>query len=556
MGTRDGSSRVGGRLVVRISRTRGPQPRDDDASSDLVLDGPLMVTGTSDHDDIRSFNASGIAVQLEGSSNPRPLVLSDDLFSTTYIFYRSAGERLLVTTDPWGCLGGAAPEACGQAVYEYLEYDRHVCLLGPTQVRPFVSGWEQLPPGCELVATWGVGTWTTTVVPVWAPLAGRFQEPHDVVEAVDLLDEAICSAVECAVAGRGRVACFATGGLDSSLVAAVVKKVTHEAPLLINAGAWIDSPPERALLEHLARHLGSKLCYMAEEDYILRVDDLIELNRGAAAPSGGIFTTVYKRLVELAGGNGCDVVVSGEGGNEVHDVEPALIFDLLAAGRRREAGQAVGFFASMETCSSSRVRIEALFRREPLSARAHPVVRRWYGTSQAHSGTTEVDGAACCTAFDTLGWSRLALRSYERALTGPFGQPVATPEVAMSAPLAAPITAQAAFSIPAHLHFVGRSGVEERHLLRLVARRYLPSLIADHPKVGTATLLQRLALSEGPDRISHFLRASGVAGVGINAASIPTNPRDVPPTAGLAWGRLLALAAWLAGRPIRTNEHD
>jgi len=83
---------------------------------------------------------------------------------------------------------------------------------------------------------------------------------------------------------------------------------------------------------------------------------------------------------------------------------------------------------------------------------------------------------------------------------------------------------------------------QDKQLLRLIARRYLPSAITETRKVGVpnqiATILRTV------DRGELQMIRSGADWVGLSLTPDYDTPRDLPADCGLAWTRMLAISAW------------
>lgn len=482
----------------------------------------------------------------------RIVVAEADPLGREPLFYNSHGATLLLSDNPWDAGLGAKQEVRAVSIADFLEFDAHVRFNGCHHVVPFVSGVSQVPPGHCSTFRYTGRDWSTQTADTWtgfrAPAFGRVS----LREAVSILDAALVRVLERLLVSHERVACLVTGGLDSSLVAALVAKLHGRPPVLLSAGAALDCPPERRLKQALAAHLETPILEPSAQSCRLDLAELVAVNRKAPVPSGGLFTTVYRHLVELAQEHGCDLVLSGEGGNEVHDTTPRVLHDLLKRRRYVHALGALGRFAA--ATGNNALKIASDLQRgwpggAPLSRVSHEVVSSWYGEVRhflpelcdSHSRTT--------ASFLRSGWDLAVYESYRRSLAVAYHQPVGgSADTCIESPLVHPDVFLASHACDPLERLPMRAGVENRHLLRLVARRHLPLSITEHRKIGTPLLLRRLHLEERNKDIYDLFSASGLANCGVSVGPSMAAVDAVPPTAGFPWALLLTAAAWMVDR--------
>ena len=82
----------------------------------------------------------------------------------------------------------------------------------------------------------------------------------------------------------------------------------------------------------------------------------------------------------------------------------------------------------------------------------------------------------------------------------------------------------------------------DKHLLRLVARRYLPSEITETRKIGVPNQIATLMRTVSHDELARI--RAGAEWLGLTLTQDYARPGDLPADCGLAWTRMLAMAAW------------
>lgn len=128
------------------------------------------------------------------------------------------------------------------------------------------------------------------------------------VKASSLAD-ALCGAVLGAIRGRSRVGCMVSGGIDSSLVLAALRKVT-DGPIDAFTVAFPGGDGELQKASTVARSLGANHHVVPFD-----IPDILRRAEGWARVSPyGRFP--YMAVLEEASKKGIEVLFSGEGGDE------------------------------------------------------------------------------------------------------------------------------------------------------------------------------------------------------------------------------------------------
>jgi asparagine synthase (glutamine-hydrolysing) len=154
-------------------------------------------------------------------------------------------------------------------------------------------------------------------------------------DEVELFDELLERAVTTCL-GRGSAGVFLSGGLDSVSVAAVAAAATRERGLavpqalsLVFPGADVDES-----------HLQSKVAASLSLPQVLLpwaeavgpdgiVQDALDLTARSPSPLINLWASPYDRLAREGTSRGCDLILSGSGGDEWLGVSPLYAADLI-----------------------------------------------------------------------------------------------------------------------------------------------------------------------------------------------------------------------------------
>jgi asparagine synthetase B (glutamine-hydrolysing) len=381
-----------------------------------------------------------------------------------------------------------------------------------------------------------VQRWTPTPYPPPA-LAGR----RSLEDGATRVDRALRTAVQSAWQGHQRACVLVTGGLDSAVVAGIVAEVTGRPPLLVAIRAGMSSERELRAQDVLARHLEAELITI-EELPEFTIQPLLRRNANSDFPSGGVFTHIWDAAASHAKTAGADLIFTGEGGNEVFGATLASARDQLRAGAFLAALATLGRLRDTDDPNA----IGLLIRHPKVSERtlAASLVSEWRGRHVTSAGPASRRRALQIRRMRQSGYSfaeidtRLSLEradlfnAHTTAVRVPFAAPLQHAEV-----VAAVTSVHPALRNPVNV------GVQDKYLLRLVGRRYLPGAISELRKVG---LSNQVSLAVRGSDVGAQLKQieSGARWAGLRLTASFADPRRLPADVGLDWTRMLAIAAW------------
>jgi asparagine synthase (glutamine-hydrolysing) len=286
----------------------------------------------------RAWGEGGLA-ELRGcfsavlwdEANGRGALVRDQLGQRP-LFTLEAGPVLYFGTEVAPVIGMPMrrPEPDLTAIAQYLSPSE----LRETRV-PF-SGVRRVPGG-HLVRL-GDGRWSRPR-PYWVP---RYREPFDAApeELAAETRERIADAIRLSTEGAQHVGILLSGGVDSTSVAAVATEALRPDGRVPHAYSQVfpDYPTadESEQIDAVVARLGLPVRLMAVRMGSVLGGTLEHLDR-YAVPEFSAQGTFWRALARHAAADGVDVLLTGEGGDEVFGAPTYLIADQVRQGRLRAA---------------------------------------------------------------------------------------------------------------------------------------------------------------------------------------------------------------------------
>ena len=225
------------------------------------------------------------------------------------------------------------------------------------------------------------------------------------------------SAVDRAASGSRRVAVRLSGGLDSACVAAGLmarNSASGEALALSAVFPKHSETDERDLIEATAQHTGLRAEMVSFDDRASILSPALRHIERWRLPPATPNSFVWEPVMTLARRLGVDVMLDGEGGDELFGLAPYLIADMLRAGRLAKAWSLTGGIPGIGNHPDPHLRLRAL-RVFGLSALAPAGARRW----RRRRSATHMQGSLLSTE-DSLRLADLDEDSQVPELDGPL----------------------------------------------------------------------------------------------------------------------------------------
>lgn len=349
-----------------------------------------------------------------------------------------------------------------------------------------------------------------------------------------------------------RAACLFSGGLDSTLVAAMLVGRAPRDVVLLNVGSGLGTDTEEKLRARFLREVGAVTTRIDLPAGATLVQSLRDVNAVSALPMGSLFAHVFEEIVRAAKEFGCEVVVTGDGGDEVFAEREEVLVDLLA-GRSLNLLRSAGYFALRNGERSACTLRRAWSRLRNLSEGSAPdPPRDRPGDLLIGDVLAErvLAARAAVAKYESLlwadGWTLFGIERFKRVAAVPESEPFRAeePTFAVVSPLAEAALLEDALMLRRGAIFPDTHRLQPKWLLRQAARKWLAPDIALHPKIGSADqqILARLRIDELPNLLD-LLGSTTARSLGLCLPSTADDPRT-PLWHGDDWVRAASLAAW------------
>jgi asparagine synthase (glutamine-hydrolysing) len=454
-------------------------------------------------------------------SRRRRLMLARDRLGIRPLFYSEQAGRLVFGSEVKAILAGpaAAAEIDRGALRQVFTY------WSVQSPRSIFSGIQEVPPGHYLLAEDG----QVTVHEYWSLDFTEDARPRPEAEYLDELEHLLTDATRARLWADVPVGAYLSGGLDSSLTAALIRR-QDSSPLDTFSIAFSDPGfDESAHQRQMAQFLGTdhQEVFCTQADIGRAFPDVIwhtetPILRTAPAPMFLLSKLVHER--------GYKVVLTGEGADEM-----LAGYDLFKEAQvrrfwaRRPESQIrprllARLYPDIPRLAQSSAFLTAFFRRglEQTAAPFYAHHIRWSNTARTWRFLAEGDDCpppglqaedhpiALPAGF--AGWSPLAQAQYVemRSFLSPYLLSSQGDRVAMAHsvegryPFLDYRVAEFCARLPARLKL---RGLSEKWLLRQLGRKYLPAEIWQRTKRPYRAPIQRsfFAAGEGLDYVDDLL---------------------------------------------------
>lgn len=470
----------------------------EDLRAELALRGHRFRSRSDTETIIHAYEefGTGFVERLRGmfaiaiwDIRKRTLILARDRLGEKPLYYRVEGQDLCFASEIRGLLVAGAPREVNRnaaATFLALGYipAPHTAYQGiqklePGQIATFTDG------HLELRRYW--------------QLLPREPLPVSYADAVDQLDATLNEAVRYCLKSDVEVAAFLSGGLDSSLITALMKKAGAEVrSYSIGFDESARGFSEIAFADQVSRHLKTRhttFTVTAEEAAARIPAVLAHYDEPNGEPTSMLVHLLCERVardVKVAlGGTGGDELFHGyprhskigwlQAASRVPQPLASALKAVLARfddstdgnrlmRRAKRFGRALGLPAAegyrqwLQVIDPSQ-RSGLVLGADPQTAEDDFVLRRLLADGSFMTRVLDVDTAGYLPEFQLTYMDRMSMAN----------------SLEVRSPLCDYRVAELAASLPATYRI---EGGRTKRILKDVARRYLPAEIVDRPKVG------------------------------------------------------------------------
>lgn len=411
----------------------------------------------------------------------------------------------------------------------------------------------QLQPGHSLVVQ-SDGRWRAERT--WAPEQEKLYAALPFETVAQRLQDHLDGLADRILTSHSRVACLFSGGLDSSLVAATLLRREPDRVVLFNVGSGLGTAAEEALRMCFLRDFKTVSHPVDLPAHAHLVQSLRATNAVAPLPVGSPFSHVFEEIIEAAQERGCDVIVTGDGGDEIFAEREEILVDLLA--RRSSALPAAAAFFALRNGERGIHTLRRTIRR--LRALNDGVSPAWSPQPGEELWGEELTGLAVmarsaaglrASELWSAGWTCSGLGAYRRAAAVPDWEPLSagTPHFPVASPLVDVAILTDALALRRDALVPAVYWGQRKWLLRHVAMRWLSPEVALHPKIGSADgqILEGVRANEHHDLLD-LLTSKTARRAGLEVPSAALSPHWSSWYSD-GWIRTAALVAWLDQAP-------
>jgi asparagine synthase (glutamine-hydrolysing) len=254
------------------------------------------------------------------------MVAARDRFGVKPLYYATVGDRLYLASEAKALFAVGAPARWDHESFFQL------CHLYYDQGRSLFHGVYQVPPGHYLVAT-ASETRLVHYRDAGYPRRDEASADRTLTEHIARLQDALDEAVRLRLQADVPVACYLSGGIDSSTILALAARHRTEPIHAFTVGFEAEDYDESAAAAAMAEHVGAR-------HHVLRVTDNCLADHFADAVwhsetiNPNINGVAKYLLSKLARDAGFKVVLTGEGADEVAAGYEFLVRDTLLYGVR------------------------------------------------------------------------------------------------------------------------------------------------------------------------------------------------------------------------------
>lgn len=334
------------------------------------------------------------------------------------------------------------------------------------------------------------------------------------------------------------VGVYLSGGIDSSLVTAILARDASQPIRTFTIGFREDTHDESAWARRVAEHVGTH-----HTEYILDVREALEIARGWGrlfdepfGDSSGIPTLLVSRLAREQ----VKVVLSADGGDELFmgysvydDVLPRLDRFakmppwMKAAVARTLSGARVDAIdramAKAGAPASARGRVTRFMRRArailPVASTGRvydAAVSYWLPEEVAELVGSYQNPRDLADTFEGNAHEQMCLWDLHHYLPGDVLTKVDRTTMAVSLEGREPMLdhrlVEYAFRLPSHLR---NGALGRKHLLRKILYRHVPRALVDRPKQGFSIPLQRWLQEDLRELVGDFLASNRIRQAGV-----------------------------------------
>lgn len=241
----------------------------------------------------------------------RKLLFARDRWGITPLYYTQVGKKLLLSSSiralfRSGALGDISLDPIGLAEHWYL--------YGPTPPRTAFKNIYQIPPGS--FAEYDLDSHTTVTQSYLDSVLPQPTTNYKETDATTILRTTLLESVRARLQPDKRPGIYVSGGVDSSIIAAIANQSSAIKPKLFGIGFTDKLFDESAYQKQLAGYLECELenIFIGTQDIVENIEKCIEFTEGPLIRTAPVPMMLLSEKVRESG---IKYVLCGEGADEL-----------------------------------------------------------------------------------------------------------------------------------------------------------------------------------------------------------------------------------------------
>jgi asparagine synthase (glutamine-hydrolysing) len=445
------------------------------------------------------------------------IVISRDRFGIKPLFYHLDGDRLLIASEIKQIIAAGAPAIANRAAVARF-------IHGVRPARPEETFFDNIfaqPAATYAEIQLGTRPSSLSFIPYWRLEPTPLDPAPVLADAASQLEALLQQSVNEHLLGQAPAGHLISGGLDSSVLAALARHVyTDRGETGIGASMVLESPAERydetVYIDELSRALGFRNFKATLSASWLKAN-ITRATWTQEEPLAGIAVVGQFLAYETAGRQGLRIVLDGQGSDELFAGYPRHQTLALIDRLRR------GAFVDVLLELVSLVRHDPGFFKETWRLRLAPRLARLFGIERKirrPDFLRQVDIApaepapkpAAGTALTRSLMTDVCTYNLKSTLSFTDRNSMAH-SIEARVPYVDQHIVEYAFSLPDQYKI---GGGERKHILRSVARKLLPPLIVDRvDRVGFGAPIHRWVGNDLRDELQALAESPAFAPSGL-----------------------------------------
>lgn len=241
----------------------------------------------------------------------RKILFARDRWGITPLYYTQDGDRFSLSSSISSL---AKSGILSDMSLDLTSLAEHWYMYGPTPPRTVFKNISQIPPGSS--AEYDLDSHSITITSYIDEALPQASTEYEESAAITSLRAALQDSVRIRLQSDKQPGVYVSGGVDSSIIASIVNRVSDIKPKLFGIGFTDKNFDESAYQKQLADHLGCDLenIFISTSDILDNIDKCIKFTESPLIRTAPVPMMLLSKKVRDAG---IKYVLCGEGADEL-----------------------------------------------------------------------------------------------------------------------------------------------------------------------------------------------------------------------------------------------